>query len=708
MEKLDVALSKPGPSAPSVAQRPSAIFAKYWDFLGVLLLMLASFPTVWLVPRSVTFVPNYGLIDDNWHLDASFKALRGIWVGRDLAFTHGPLFQFLSSIPARSMPLSVGALYATWNTIPLWWAFLFAYLALRLLIPEQPAWKRFVLLLLLASFWETSLRTTLPVLLFALFLRGWYSVREGRTRPYVFGIAGALLWAIAFLIAGDPGIYATAAWVIVCAAIAVETWGENFLGKLLSTLLAFAVAAVVFVITINWVMARPLDFRFWRESLAQVAAYRWATPAAMTAVGKLHLFSALLIGLAIFLVRAQTRQGNHAITQRAGFLLGGFVFALAMLQSALVRSDIGHVIIGEFALTFFAGTILFSLAGRASAVGVLIAIAACMLFSHPVFRPSSVIRLYAQLRNPLTECPPGSSEFDRACYQEPLTPQMLTAAAGFLQQHSRPNDSVFVFPYQTMFGLASRRNVAGGLMQAYTASGAYLSQLEIAGLERTPAAAALYLPDADLNRWSAADVARWSRNYLSVPVDGVPNFTRTPEVWFWTLRHYRTVQPLTPGVVGLQRDDSRAARLAMQTQSLGLAAQTYAITKRSSTTDLGPPSWPSGFDFLRLRLTVHYPVWWKLRKPERLQLEISRADGTRDFQWMLVQPNVPTDLWFYPWDAPDLAAYFSADEGQWRPNSRSAITGLRLWAVPLDWVSQQPDAITLDAADAVRITLLPQ
>ena len=141
--------------------------------------MLASFPTVWLAPRTVTLVPNYGLIDDNWHLDASFKALRGIWVGRDVAFTHGPLYQLLSSIPARSMPLSVGALYATWNTIPIWCAFLFAYLTLRLLIPEQPPWKRFVLLLLLCSFWETSLRTTFPVLLFALFLRGWYAVREG-------------------------------------------------------------------------------------------------------------------------------------------------------------------------------------------------------------------------------------------------------------------------------------------------------------------------------------------------------------------------------------------------------------------------------------------------------------------------------------------------------------------------------------------------
>lgn len=708
MEKLDAVLSKPASSAPSVNRRPSSLFARHWDFLGVLLLVLASFPTAWLAPRTVTLIPNYGLIDDNWHLDASFKALRGIWVGRDVAFTHGPLFQLLSSIPARSMPLSQGALYATWNTFPVWCAFLFAYLILCLLIPEQPPWKRFVLLLLLSSFWEPSLRTTFPVLVFALFLRGWYSVREGRTRSYIFGIAGALLWAIAFLVAGDTGVYATAAWFIVCAAIAVETRGEKFAGKLLFALLTSLLAAVVFVIAINSMLASPFDFRFWRDSLAQVAAYRWATPAAMTAAGEIHFFAALLIGLAVFLGRAQTRKGNFAMTQRTGFLLGGFVFALAMLQSALVRSDIGHVIIGEFALTFLVGTILFSFAGRASTVGVLVAIAASMLFSQPVFRPSSIIRLYDQLRNPLTECPPGYSEFDRACYQEPLTPQMLTAAAGFLQQHSGPQDSVFVFPYQTMFGLASRRNVAGGLMQAYTASGAYLSQLEIAGLERTPATAALYLPDADLAHWSAADVALWSRNYLSVPVDGVSNFTRAPEVWLWTLRHFRTVQPLTPGVVGLERDDSRTTRIAMQTQSLGLTARTYPITLRSSTTDLGSPNWPTDFDFIRLCLTVHYPVWWKLRKPERLQLEIRRADGTHEFQWVLVQPNIPTDAWFYPWDAPGLAAYFSADEKQWRPNPRSAIIGLRLWATPLDWVSQQPEAITVESADAVRLTLSPQ
>jgi hypothetical protein len=427
----------------------------------------------------------------------------------------------------------------------------------------------------------------------------------------------------------------------------------------------------------------------------------------MTDQGTTHLFSALAIGLAVFLIRAITRRKDaRPITQRTAFLLGGFVYGLAVLQSALVRSDIGHVIIGEFALTFLASAILFSFEGYASYVGVFVTVAAYLMFSQSVLQPSSLTRLFQQLRNPLTECPAGYTEFDRACYQEPLTPQMLTAGGNFLSQHAGAGDSVFVFPYQTMFGLAGRRNVAGGLMQAYTASGPYLSQLELSGLQQTPAAA-LYLPDGDLTHWSQVEVSRWSRNYLSVPVDGVSNFTRAPEVWFWMLHHYRTGEALTPGVVGLQRDDSRAGRISMQTQPLGLQARTYPIAERVSSTDLGNPSWPTGFDFIRLRMTVRYPVWWKLRKPERLQLEITRADGTRELQWMIVQPNVSTEVWFYPWDAPDLASYFNTDQSQWRMSSRSPVIGLRFLVTPLDWLSQQPEGVTIESADAVRLDLTP-
>lgn len=158
-----------------------------WDFLAIVLIVVASLPAVWFSPRMVTVVSNPGFIDDNWHLDAVFKASRGIWIGRDVAFTHGPLFQWLSSIPGRSLGVSMGGIYPTWNTVPWWCAVLFGFLTLRLLLPEQRPWKRFLLLLLLCVFWGPSLRTTFAVLAFAVFLRGWYAVAEGRVKAYAFG-----------------------------------------------------------------------------------------------------------------------------------------------------------------------------------------------------------------------------------------------------------------------------------------------------------------------------------------------------------------------------------------------------------------------------------------------------------------------------------------------------------------------------------------
>ena len=146
----------------------------------------------------------------------------------------------------------------------------------------------------------------------------------------------------------------------------------------------------------------------------------------------------------------------------------------------------------------------------------------------------------------------------------------------------------------------------------------------------------------------------------------------------------------------------------MQPQALGLPPVTYPVQQRSSVVDLGSPDWPGGADFLRLRLTVTYSLFWKLRKPERMQLEITRADGSRDFQWFVLQPNVSNEVWFYPWRPPDLVRYFDADENHWRASPRPAITRLRLLATPLDWVSQQPSEIAVEAVDAIRLTLSAQ
>ncbi len=260
-----------------------------------------------------------------------------------------------------------------------------------------------------------------------------------------------------------------------------------------------------------------------------------------------------MIGMAVFLFRAARRGRNPATTARIGFLLGGFVFALVMLQSGLVRSDYGHIVTAEFAMVLLAGAILFSFESiRASALVVLFAGACSMLFARPAFRPSTIIHLFANLRHPLTSCPSGYSEFDRGCFAPEFT-SMLQSASGFLSRHSGPQDSIFVFPYQTMFGIASQRNVAGGLMQAYTASGPYLSQLEIpdwSGLRLLLVfTSRTRLPQTSL----LEDLIRWRSLDLSLPVDGISNFTRTPDVWFWLVRHYRSEQQLSTGVFGLLR-----------------------------------------------------------------------------------------------------------------------------------------------------------
>ncbi len=164
---------------------------------------------------------------------------------------------------------------------------------------------------------------------------------------------------------------------------------------------------------------------------------------------------------------------NPSFVQRTGFLLGGFVFGLIIMQSGLVRADTGHIVSACFVMVFLAGTILFSFdSPNVSMAAVMVALLCSVFAGEAAFQPSGLTRLAAELRDPLTECPMGFTQFDRTCYAPAFTGMLQSAASYLAAAQCRPNESIVVFPYQTMFGIASRRNVAGGLMQPYTASGA--------------------------------------------------------------------------------------------------------------------------------------------------------------------------------------------------------------------------------------------
>ena len=104
-------------------------------------------------------------------------------------------------------------------------------------------------------------------------------------------------------------------------------------------------------------------------------------------------------------------------------------------------------------------------------------------------------------------------------------------------------------------------------------------------------------------------------------------------------------------------------------------------------------------------MRLNYSSLWKLRKPQQLQLEITLADGTRSLRSFVIEPNVTSDIWFYPWNEADLARYFDADESRWRASGRPAVTDLRLLITPLDWFSQKPESIEIKSADAVGLSL---
>jgi hypothetical protein len=703
MSNVDAVMSTPRSSPPATGQSFPARLARHWDLLVVLLLVVASLPLAWLSPGTLVVIQHPGTFDDHWVLDAVYKVTHGIYFAKDVVFLYGPLAHWLMAAPPRMAGFSLGHIYTSYRTLLLWCAIGFSYFAVRLLLPEQPSWKRALLLLVLCVFWTSwDGRTALGILLFAAFLRGWYAIREGWLKPIPFACGSALAIAFAFYYSADTGVYGVAAWFLALGGVAVEHYSETSKLRLaVLALAAFAATSIVLLLFINLVNGGLLDFHFWRTSLALVSVHRWNEPAAMSDSGAMHLLWPLAVGTALFVLRLFARADRSTtIVARIGFLLSAFIFAILSMQSGLVRSDFPHIIAGVYPMAFFSGVILFSFRSViVSAVAAVATFAASLLFVHPLpeFQPASLRLRLARIAHPITTCPDGYRNVDGACFPEDFA-NTLQASVAYLRQHSGGREPVLIYPYQYMFAVAAQRDVGAGVEQSFLANGPYLSQVDLTRMQRANAPVGMFFRDATPREYASST--------LSLPIDDVSNFTRTPDLWFWVFRNYRADQPLAPGVVGLLRDDSRSARISALEYSLALPARTYDIPDSTAAIDLGAPQWPAGgVDFLRLRMKVRYGLPWKLRKPERLQLEITRADGSRSLRTFVIEPNVESDIWFYPWDEADLANYFDSDESPWRASYRPAITNLRLLISPLDWFSQKPESLGFTAADGVRFTL---
>ncbi len=673
--------------------RAAALAALVTEWLVLIVLLALATPPIFIRHQILTSVPHLDLLDGSWILEAAYKAANGIWFGRDVAFTFGPLFQWLSSAPARWLGLSTGTIYATWYTLPLYVVILATFVSVRLLLPDASAWKRALLVLLAVVFWSPpDVRVSFCVLAFAIFVR-LTDAAAGNRSWYVSGaVVAAVICVLGFLLSADTGIYSVAALLLCVAATMVTT---RWPARLLKFLVVATLCAALLVVATNAVMLSPWDFRFWRSTLAIASAYRWCEPIAMAKTSKYLMQASFALAVVVFAVAWWRREPHGRWTSRPAVLISGFCLTFLILQTGLVRSDPGHVTIALYPIAFFCGAILLGAQASARFVPSLIAIALVAMtltlsHAYPLFLPGSAISRWRQLVHPALVCPDGLQQFDGACFPE-QDAKLLTGVSVYVNEHTNGGNRIAVFPYETAFGMTSRRTVAGGVMQTYLASGDYLTRLEMSGLQMASPAFGLYLPDG----------------IYSVALDGVPNFTRSPDVWFWLVRHYRSQESPIDGVIGLARDNSPERQLIFFAGT-GVAKplRETPITKRSTALNLGQVHWPTaGGDFLKLRLRINYPWWWRVRKPSRLTLQMSFADGSEKSIGFIAEPNRDSDVWVYPWDERGLGNYFSGDESQWREPNRPALTGLRLLITPLDWISVVPSSITIEAVDSVHLSL---
>jgi hypothetical protein len=510
------------------------------------------------------------------------------------------------------------------------------------------------------------------------------------TVPLLSAVAAAAICLATFLVSADTGMYSTAALVLCVAGSMVETGNVRRLTK---SLLSTAVCFGVLVLVTNTFVASPLHFKFWRASLEIVTAYRWFEATPMLKQYKRLILETLAMGIAVFGMAWWRRKSDGPWTRRPAFLLSGFCMAFLTMQSSLVRSDDGHVFFGIATMLALCGAIALDNTGSRwldIVLPVAVTVATLVLAQpSPRFLPRDVPLHFRQIQHPVLSCPQELQRYDGACIS-PSDAQSLKSISAYTDSHTRPGELIAIFPFETALGLASRRQVAGGVLQSYLVNGPYLTRLELSSLRQSSPRFALYLPDGG---WSFA-------------LDGVPNFTRSPDVWFYLLRHYRAEGSPAPGVLGLVRDDSRDLGLSITEQKIAEPVGKIRIAKRKTSVDLGAIHWPAaGADFLKLRLQVNYPPWWRLRKPSCLTLQMSFANGSEKSMQFVVEPNHATDVWVYPWNDQEMGHYFSANEADWPREGRSALTRLDLLITPFDWISVAPGSVNVEGVAAVRLDL---
>jgi hypothetical protein len=640
------------------------------------------------------YIPRLNMLDDSWALDIAYRFSRGSWLGKDVVFTYGPLYEFMVGLPARLLHQpEVGSLYRTWETIPICLSIALVYGTGILLLDSEPAWKRCVFLVGIIFFCcPLNLRPLICVFTLAVLVRTMASLSSSTVLRRAAAIS--LLMIGASLVSADAGIYSAATFVVVVFwAFCFERRRRREIGLFCVTTTALVAA---WMLVLNAILGSLLDFQFWRINAAQIGNYRWGQPEAMDLpMGIAMVFIAYTT--ALFTLRSAwmlRRADVSVLARRPFFLCSGFCVAILYLQSGLVRSDWEHVSQAMFpAIVIIAITLMGtgSTARRSTWIGMGVALLIAAFVSFALMQ-----RLWGPylLRNNLVvqrvngACPVGTKYFQQACLGI-RDAEILSRAESFLAGSAAPK--AIVFPYQNVLAVTAGKLAAGRILQSYAANGELLMQQQLQSLQNDRPELAIYGGVDDFTSWD---------------IDQVSNFSRSPDVWFFLQRNYRFDSVLARNFLGLRKDEERAKKWKESREEADAFRPKTLNVSSAGVYDFGAVSWNNPYDFIRLELRFRYPIWWKLSKPSAVAVLLQLSDGSVREAHVVLPPNKDTELWIFPWEEADLSRYFLTDPHQWRGSGvRPTVTRLAIRIAPYDAISVLPNAIEIRRVQAVSLTL---
>lgn len=640
-------------------------------------------------------LPPLAYLDYSWFLEMAFKAHHGILFGRDVVFSYGPLYQWLWSLPSRAQGFSLGSFFATHDLFQYGMILALIYGATAFLLHGYAPWKRAFYILMMFAFWPPEqVRASFLLFVVACVIYQVQRTIEGETVPIVRAAVTSMVVVGSFLISPDCGTYACAIFAI---AVVVNLWflraNMNKIRRMAWFLSLSAISAAVWVLLINNFMRAPFYFGFWRDEFALVSMYRWTMGLGMNRQMYHRFFAFIVFGICTFIFAwVRRRPGSRELLQNPASLLAAFLCCLLILQSGAIRADWGHIMLGASPLITLGFAVLMGSANQENYkwtgdLPVLLAVILTGVFSGPSWylQPHTMASAFKPLGK--TVCPADRIEFDHACVVQQDYAR-LAPVADYLTKHTSQQDRILTFPYENIYGDVTRRMVSGGTLQLNAAAGPYLTKRNLEGIEADNPPTAIYSVDN-----------------LAETIGGVPNFTRAPELWFYLQSHYQQETEIVPGIIALRSSQERQRRWNMRTTPLALNPLAQTIRLNKDLVVASSLRWPADADFLRLRVTVQYPFWWKLSKPSNALIELRRGDGSYVAIPVLIPPNTPSEIWVFPWDEQQLARYFAPGAETWRTSDRAPITEVRLRFEPMDFLSVAPSKVVVDNLSIASVTL---